>query len=115
MKPLALSISIEMIIKQAIERGELNDLPGEGKPIELNNINPFESKEERMLNRVMAAAMAATGDLPIEICILKEIEVLEQNLLECESDHDKRALRKKLAELSIKYEIQREARLIYNR
>jgi hypothetical protein len=109
---MALTLTIEMIIKQAIGQGALKNLPGEGKPIELKNLNPFETKEDRMINRLIAVA----GELPIEIIILKEIEGLKQRLEECKSDSEKRILRSKLTELNWKYEIQREARLgFYNR
>jgi hypothetical protein len=104
-----------MIVKQAIERGELDNLPGEGKPIELHSLNPFETKEERMLNRVIAAAMAATGDLPIEITLLKEIEVIQQKLLDCKSECDRQSLEETITELHLKYNIQRESRLNYIR
>ncbi len=106
---MGLTISVEMIIKQAIERGELDNLPGEGKPIELRNINPFETKEDRMLNWIIAAA----GELPIEIMILKEIESLKQKLEGCTSDSEKQILQSKLDEMNWKYEIQREARLAF--
>ncbi|AEG58336.1 DnaJ family domain-containing protein [Desulforamulus ruminis] len=113
---MGLTLTIEMLIKQAIERGELKNLPGEGKPIELKNLNPLETKEDRMINRLVAALMAASGQLPIEIIILKEIEGLKQRLEECKSDSEKQILQSKLAELNWKYEIQKEARLgFYNR
>lgn len=106
-----LTLTIEMIVRQAIERGELKNLPGEGKPIELKNFNPLETKEDRMINRLVAASMAASGKLPIEIIILKEIEGFKQKLEECKSDSEKRILQNKLAELNWKYEIQKDARL----
>lgn len=106
-----LTLTIEMIIKEAIERGVLEDLPGAGKPIELKNLNPMETREDRMINRLVAMAMA--GELPIEIIILKEIESLKQRLEECQSDSDKQILKGKLAEANLKYEIQRQARLAF--
>lgn len=106
-----ITLTIEMIIKQAIERGVFENLPGEGKPIELKNLNPMETKEDRMINRLVAMAMA--GEPPLEIIILKEIESLKQRLEECKSDSEKRILKSKLAELNLKYEIQREARLAF--
>jgi|GEM_PF-3843526 len=105
------TLTIEMLIKQAIERGQLKNLPGEGKPIKLNNLNPLETKEDRMINRLVAASMAASGELPIEIILLKEIEDLKQKLEECKSDSEKRILQNKLAELNWKSEIQKDARL----
>ncbi len=107
-----LTVVIEMIIRQAVERGELQNLPGEGKPIELKGINPFETKEDRMMNRLIAAA----GELPLEVILLKEIEKLQQRLEECELDSEKQILKRQLGELKIKYEIQKEARLdLYKR
>lgn len=113
---MALTLTIDMIVKQAIERGELKNLPGEGKPIEFKNLNPLETKEDRAINRLMVMALAASGELPKEIILLKEIEGIKQRLGECISDSEKQILRSKLAELNWKYEIQKEARLgFYNR
>ncbi len=108
-----LTLTIEMIIKEAIQRGVFENLPGEGKTVELPNLNPLETKEDRMMNRLVAMAMAASGDLPQEIKILKEIESLKQRLEECQSDNEKRILESKLAQLNWKSEIQREARLAF--
>ncbi len=103
---MALTITIEMIIKEAISRGVLSDLPGEGKPIVLANYNPFETKEDRLINRVIAAS----GEFPLEIIMLKQIQGLKEKLKECESDSEKRIILSELAELNWKYEIQRDAR-----
>ena len=108
-----LSIAIEMIIREAVERGELQNLPGEGKPIELRNLNPFETKEDRILNRLLAVSLAASGTLPVEILILKEIESVQNKLAECQADSEKKELLRKLEELRIKYDIQKEARLSF--
>lgn len=44
-----LSKLIERKIKEAIETGELKNLPGEGKPLKLDNPVPLASEEERSL------------------------------------------------------------------
>jgi hypothetical protein len=101
-----LFLTIEMMIKQAIERGEFENLPGEGKPLNLREFNPYATKEERLISRILARS----GELPIEVIILKEIESLQEKLEDCKTE-EKKVLKKKLEALNLKYEIQKEARL----
>lgn len=41
----------ETKIREAIERGQLENLPGEGKPLVLEPVNPLEPPEDRMFNK----------------------------------------------------------------
>lgn len=97
---------IEIMIKQAVERGEFQNLPGDGKPLKLKGPNPFESKEETLFYRIIKSS----GELPIEVVLLKEIESAKQELEECKVDCEKEKLKKKLKELNLKFDIQMEAR-----
>lgn len=101
-----LSWLIEFMIRDAIQKGEFENLPGEGKPLELKTPNPFESKEQSLISRMMKSA----GVLPVEIVLLKEIEQVKQKLETCETPSEKDLFLKKLGELQLKYEIQMEAR-----
>ncbi|HEX9385323.1 MAG TPA: DUF1992 domain-containing protein, partial [Anaerolineales bacterium] len=59
---------VEAIIKEAMERGEFDNLPGKGKPIDLTEY--FETPEEvRMANSVLKNA----GMTSREVDLLKEI------------------------------------------
>src|SRR5256885_109988 len=45
----------EKRIREAIENGEFNDLPGKGEPIDLKE-NPFEDPDLRMVHRLLRNA-----------------------------------------------------------
>ena len=66
---------VEAIIKEAMERGEFDNLPGKGKPIDLTEY--FETPEDvRMANSVLKNA----GMTSREVDLLKEIAELKQVL-----------------------------------
>lgn len=101
-----LSRLVEWMIQRAVDRGEFTNLPGEGKPLKLDPFNPYVSKEEVMLNRVLHSS----GLIPIEVVILKEIDDLKQKLKDLKIESEQSALKAKLKELEITYDIQMEAR-----
>ena len=47
-----MAININHLIKEAMARGDFNDLPGKGKPLELVD-NPFIPREVRMMNQML--------------------------------------------------------------
>ena len=63
----------EQRIADAIRRGELDDLPGAGRPLEFDD-EPFVSGERRMVNRILKNA----GFVPPEVRTLNEIAELER-------------------------------------
>jgi hypothetical protein len=66
---------VEALIKEAMERGEFNNLPGKGKPIDLTEY--FETPEElRLANSVLknAGMTSREVDLLTEIAQLKQIQ-----------------------------------------
>lgn len=64
---------VEEMIKKAMERGEFDNLPGKGKPVDLTEY--FEAPEEvRLANSVLKNA----GMKPREVELLKEIAELRQ-------------------------------------
>jgi len=66
---------VEAIIKEAMERGEFDNLPGKGKPIDLTEY--FETPEEvRLAHSVLKNA----GMTSREVELLKEIAELKQIL-----------------------------------
>jgi hypothetical protein len=80
----------ESRIGEAIERGELADLPGQGRPLNLSD-DALVPEELRMGYCVLKNA----GVLPPELEARKQIHSLEQLLLRMEStDERSRALRK---------------------
>ncbi len=70
---------IDQKIREAIEQGEFDDLPGKGEPIDLSE-NPFEDPELRMAHRMLRNA----GFAPSWIEESKDIDaelLLARNLL----------------------------------
>ena len=64
---------VEAIIQEAMERGEFENLPGKGKPIDLSEY--FETPEEvRLAHSVLKNA----GMTSREVDLLKEIAELKQ-------------------------------------
>src|SRR5215208_4931641 len=63
----------EQKIQEAIERGELDDLPGAGKPLALDE-DPLVPEDQRVAYRVLKNA----GFVPLELEARKEIRSIEQ-------------------------------------
>jgi hypothetical protein len=66
---------VEAIIKEAMGRGEFDNLPGKGKPIDLTEY--FETPEEV---RVAHSVLKNAGMIPREVELLREIAELKQIL-----------------------------------
>ena len=64
---------VEAMIKEAMERGEFDNLPGQGKPIDLTEY--FETPEEVRLAHSMLKNAGMTSR---EVDLLKEIAELKQ-------------------------------------
>ena len=72
-----LDLIAERRIREAIERGELKDLPGEGRPLELDD-DRLVPEDMRAINRVLKNA----GFVPPEVQALREAAQLEKTLSE---------------------------------
>lgn len=83
----------EAKIRQAIENGQLKNLPGEGKPLELDSM-AFIPADQRMAFKIMKNA----GLVPEEVTLQKEMDLLRQSIAKCSDKTEKEALKKKLRE-----------------
>jgi hypothetical protein len=105
---MALERIAEALIQQAMERGEFDNLPGRGKPIDLTEY--FETPEEvRMANSVLKSA----GMTSREVDLLKEIAELKQ-VLNAVLDESKKQeigqqIRQKQVEFSLMMERQKRS------
>jgi hypothetical protein len=100
---------VEALIKEAMERGEFDNLPGKGKPIDLSEY--FETPEEvRLAHSVLKNA----GMTSREVDLLKEIaelkQVLEAVLDEKKKQELRRQIRQKQVEFSLMMERQKRER-----
>ena len=87
----------EARIQEAIERGELRDLPGEGKPLRLDDDSAI-SEELRAAYRILKNA----GFLPPELQLRKEVREAEQLLHQLpESERSRARARLELLQLRL--------------
>ena len=93
---MSIESSIEQKIREAIERGDFDNLEGRGKPLDLDAY--FATPEDMR----MAFAMLKSNDfIPDEIEKLNEIASLKETIKNCTDEVEKTALTKKLNELSL--------------
>jgi len=92
--------TVEALIKEAQARGEFDNLPGKGKPIDLTEY--FNSPEDV---RVAQAMLKNAGMVPVEIELLQEIASLKElhAITRDESEKDKifKTLNEKQLELNL--------------
>ena len=74
----------EQKIKEAIERGELDELPGRGRPLRLDD-DAFVPEDLRAAYRVLKNA----GYLPPELELTKEIVTLKELIMSLDDDQEK--------------------------
>lgn len=92
-------------ILEAITNGELANLSGRGKPVDLTYWAslPPEMRATYML-------LQNAGCVPEEVQLLKEIDRLREKLAQCDSDKTKQAINKELEEAKLKYALVIERR-----
>lgn len=95
---------IEQNIKRAMKQGTFNNLPGQGKPLQLTDIS-FVPPEQRAAFLVMQNS----GSLPPEMELRKEIASLEEKL-QMAGEEEKADIQKKLTEKKMFYDVFMERR-----
>ncbi|MBP2653752.1 MAG: hypothetical protein H6Q73_1321 [Firmicutes bacterium] len=101
----ALFIIAEQKILEAIENGELNNLPGSGKPLNLDaekNVPPDLRLEYKILKNA--------GMLPEEASLKKEIAILQEMLRHCQNHAVETSLKQKLTQKILQYDLLKEKR-----
>jgi hypothetical protein len=94
---------VEAIIKEAMERGEFDNLPGKGKPIDLTEY--FETPEEvRMANSVLKNA----GMTSREVDLLKEIAQLKQLLAATLDEKKKQEIEQQIQQKQVEFSLMME-------
>ena len=94
---------VESIIKDAIERGEFDNLPGKGKPIDLSEY--FETPEEVRLARSVLKNAGLTSH---EVELLKEIADLKQVLRAVLDDEKKQQIGKQIQQKQVEFSLMME-------
>ena len=84
---------VEALIKEAMERGEFDNLPGKGKPIDLTEY--FETPEDI---RVAYSVLKNAGMTSREVDLLNEIAELKQILAAVLDENKKQEIGKQIQE-----------------
>ncbi len=95
----------EQRIKEAIKKGELDNLLSQGKPLKLEDLSRV-PEELRMSYKILKNA----GLVPAEIEIRKEIISLKELINLCQDEDEKKKLTKQLNEKQLAYKIMMEKR-----
>jgi len=96
---------VEAIIREAMARGEFDDLPGKGKPIDLSAY--FDTPEEV---RVAYSILKNAEVLPEEAELLKEIATLKEELDTCTDESKRKKIRKAIDDRLLRYNVMMESR-----
>ena len=94
---------VEEKIKQAQERGEFNNLPGKGKPIDLSAY--FETPEDV---RLAQSVLKNGGFTSREVELLNEIAALKEILVGGVEEAQKQEIQKQIREKQIEFNIMME-------
>ena len=100
---MSLEKLIDQMIREAIKEGEFDHLEGTGKPVDLSSY--FSTPEDL---RAGHAVMKNAGVVPEEMELLKEAQTLRHELDRCETEEGRRALKKRLGEKMLRYNLLRE-------
>ena len=95
--------AVESIIKEAMERGEFDNLPGKGKPIDLTAY--FDTPEEV---RVAYAMLKNAGMAPREVELLKEIAELKQVESALVEEKKRGEVRKQIEQKQVEFSLMME-------
>ncbi len=94
---------VEALIREAQERGEFDNLPGKGKPIDLTQY--FETPEDI---RVAQSVLKNAGMTSPEVMLLKEIAELRQLLAAMMDEKKKEELQKQIQQKQIEFSLMME-------
>jgi len=97
--------TIEALIKEAQARGEFDNLPGKGKPLDLTEY--FNTPEDV---RVAQAMLKNAGMVPVEIDLLQEIASLKTSLTSTKNDAEINSIRKLIKEKQLQFDLLLERR-----
>jgi DnaJ homologue, subfamily C, member 28, conserved domain len=88
---------IEEIIREAMEKGEFDDLPGKGKPLDLDAY--FATPEDVRLGY---SVLKSAGCVPVEVELQNEIESLKARLDVSDDERERQSLRKEIEGKTLK-------------
>ena len=100
---MSLESTIEEIIQEAIARGEFDNLPGAGKPLDHDAY--FDLPEDQRLAYTM---LRNAGFVPEEVELLREVKELKEKLASCVNPDECRRLNKEIDDRTLKFNLFQE-------
>ena len=97
--------TVEALLQEAIRRGDFNDLPGRGKPVDLSDY--FNAPEDL---RMAYSILRNAGILPEEVELKNRVSLLKEQLFTCTNEEERSILQKKLAEDLLKFNLIMDSR-----
>jgi len=97
--------AVEAAIQEAFLRGDFDNLPGKGKPIDLTEY--FNTPEDV---RVAQSMLKNAGMVPVELELLQEISALKEKLASTKSEIELAKSRKLLDEKQLEFNLLMERR-----
>ena len=88
---------VEENIREAMTNGEFDNLPGKGKPI---NLDAYFATPEDV--RIAYSALKSSGFVPEEAQLLKDVESLKEALKNCPNDDEKIRIKKLIDDKMLK-------------
>jgi hypothetical protein len=95
--------AVDEIIREAMSRGEFNNLPGAGKPV---NLDAYFSTPEEV--RMVYSILRNAGILPREIELLREIAKLMDELKAASDSEEKNKILDKINKKQLEYSLRME-------
>ncbi len=100
-----IALIAEEKIKEARDSGELDDLPGKGKPLKIDDLSHVPEDL-----RASFIILKNAGVLPEELQLKKELISLERLIACCYEEEEKAKLRKRWNELQLRFNMLAEKR-----
>ena len=88
-------------IREAMEEGEFDNLPGSGQP--LQGLNSYFVTPENV--RLGYSVLKSSGFLPEEVALLKEINALKEQLASAADPGKKNELNLQISDRQLKYDL----------
>lgn len=95
---------IEEKIREAMEKGEFDNLPGQGKPLDLEAY--FSTPADLRLGY---SVLKSAGCAPPEVELRKEIEELKARMAACNDERRRQALGKEIESKTLKLNLMMDA------
>lgn len=102
---MSIEKAVEKIIREAMEKGEFDNLSGRGKPLDLTDY--FAAPEDmRIANKLLKDANV----IPEELELLRGAEALKAELAQCPTEEERRKIRRAIDDRLLKYNLLQDRR-----